>query len=53
MKLVLYAMLAIIAAAVLGSYAQEDPGYIMISFRDITIETLAKDFNNTPQTVFA
>ena len=39
MKLVIATIIVIIAAAALAVYAMQDPGYIMITFRDWTIET--------------
>lgn len=44
MKLVIYAVVVLIAAAWLGSFAQEDPGYVMISYRDWNLETSATLF---------
>ncbi len=39
MKLVIATIIVIIAAASLAVFAMQDPGYIMISFRDWTIES--------------
>jgi len=39
MKLVISTLIILLAAAGIAHYAQEDPGYVMISIRDITLET--------------
>ncbi|ALP52073.1 hypothetical protein Tel_02350 [Candidatus Tenderia electrophaga] len=39
MKLVIATIIVLIAAAVVAVFAMQDPGYIMISFRDWTVET--------------
>jgi HemY protein len=39
MKFVIATIIVLIAAAALAVYAQQDPGYIMITFHDWTIET--------------
>lgn len=39
MKLVIATIIVLLGAAVVAVYAMQDPGYIMLSFRDWTIET--------------
>lgn len=39
MKLVIATIIVLLAAATVAVYAMQDPGYIMLSFRDWTIET--------------